>query len=264
MKTPRPPLEADMTVDSSEGAENTAATRDRQTPPIEDTTLAVRQETFLALAAGVGVLEERLKALDVAQPDALAQATDITDRAARALKLTVQCFKDESEPYTLKLDSIKERWAPVKDGFNRVHAGSKTFTALRLQKERDQQEAERRAREEELTRARKVEEEERKAHGDASRETLSALRSARVAVDELPPAGAPLAARTDSGTLFGRQTWAFEVLKLEEVPNEFLTLVINTEAVEEAIARGVRDIQGLRIFPKESTVFRGRKPRGRR
>lgn len=53
-----------------------------------------------------------------------------------------------------------------------------------------------------------------------------------------------------------REKLDFEVVNLVEVPEEFLSIVVNVEAVEAALASGIRSISGLRIFPRSIVTVR--------
>lgn len=51
-----------------------------------------------------------------------------------------------------------------------------------------------------------------------------------------------------------RSVWAFEIEKMDKVPRMFLS--VNETAIRQAIRDGVREIEGVRIFQKESMVIR--------
>jgi hypothetical protein len=53
-----------------------------------------------------------------------------------------------------------------------------------------------------------------------------------------------------------REKLDFEVLSLGDVPEEFLCIVVNVEAVQAALDAGVRAISGLRIFPRSIVTVR--------
>jgi hypothetical protein len=57
-------------------------------------------------------------------------------------------------------------------------------------------------------------------------------------------------------TAYVSRSWTFEVIDLDQVPREYLSL--DVAVVREAITRaGVRDIPGLRIFQAEALRVRG-------
>ncbi len=51
-----------------------------------------------------------------------------------------------------------------------------------------------------------------------------------------------------------RMTWTFEVIDPNQVPNGYWT--VDKDAIKAAIADGVRDIPGVRIYEEASTTFR--------
>lgn len=67
----------------------------------------------------------------------------------------------------------------------------------------------------------------------------------------------PIHIRGDHGsTAYVRKAWSFEVVNLDQVPREHMSL--DVEVVRDAIVRGnVRDIPGLRIYQSETLQVRG-------
>ena len=85
----------------------------------------------------------------------------------------------------------------------------------------------------------------------AEREETAAALAAVQAV--APPA--PVAIRGEYGsTAFSVERWTFEVNDPAAIPLGYLT--IDTEAVQQAIDEGVRDIPGLRIYPVDRFTIR--------
>jgi len=67
----------------------------------------------------------------------------------------------------------------------------------------------------------------------------------------------PIHIRGDYGsTAYVRKTWTFEVVDLDQVPRDYMSL--DTDVVREAITKdAVRDIPGLRIYQAETLHVRG-------
>lgn len=63
-----------------------------------------------------------------------------------------------------------------------------------------------------------------------------------------------IASLVDSAPKNTREVWKFELLSLAKVPLEFLQL--NEQAVRAALASGVREISGLKIYSEQSIIAR--------
>jgi hypothetical protein len=62
--------------------------------------------------------------------------------------------------------------------------------------------------------------------------------------------------RTEDGSsAHTRKTWTFEVVDFTKVPDRYKTL--NEKMINADIRAGIREADGLRIFQKETTVFKG-------
>jgi hypothetical protein len=59
---------------------------------------------------------------------------------------------------------------------------------------------------------------------------------------------------TDEGSLHRKKSWSFKISDESKIPREFLA--IDQKAVEKAIERGMRKIEGLEIFEIEEISFR--------
>lgn len=53
-----------------------------------------------------------------------------------------------------------------------------------------------------------------------------------------------------------REIWKFRVKDISKVEDKYCMVVVNTTAVEEAIALGVRHIEGLEIYAEQSVTLR--------
>lgn len=91
------------------------------------------------------------------------------------------------------------------------------------------------------------------------------VAEAPVEVEPLPeltvvaPVAVPdFSMKTDQGTAYTRKQWTFdeEVVDLASVPREFLKL--DEVKVREAIASGIREIPGLKIYEKETIITRSK------
>lgn len=94
-------------------------------------------------------------------------------------------------------------------------------------------------------------------HAGVAEELLNAAvtndQAANTIKTEAPAAPAKTMT-TPMGAATVRQVWTHEVTNLAEVPHAYM--VLNEVAVRRAIAEGVREIPGLRIFPTDSVSVR--------
>lgn len=101
------------------------------------------------------------------------------------------------------------------------------------------------------------EEEERQLKIAQAAEDVGDTRTADAIVDVAASAKpAPSTVRSQNVTVSARKDWTHEVVDLNKVPRKYL--VLSPAAVNADIRAGVRDIEGLRIFEKVSSSFRGR------
>lgn len=104
---------------------------------------------------------------------------------------------------------------------------------------------------------RKAEEAARKAATDFQKKLDAEAKKAGVEAPMVAPPvipEAPKAIRTEAASAHQRKVWTFEVLAAAEVPREYL--VVNEQAIRDAIKGGIRTIPGVRIFEETRTVFR--------
>jgi len=67
-------------------------------------------------------------------------------------------------------------------------------------------------------------------------------------------AGGPT--KTEEGTSFTVKTWKFNVISLDQVPNEFILKAVDSKSVKAAIDAGVREIPGLKIYEHSDVRIR--------
>jgi hypothetical protein len=116
--------------------------------------------------------------------------------------------------------------------------------------------AELRAEAKRLAREAKTEEDRARAAEQLRLAEEAATRGA-IAEQQAAQALEPTRIRGDYGaTAYVRRNWTFEVVDLDRVPREYMSL--DTEVVREAINKDkVREIPGLRIFETEALRVRG-------
>ena len=213
--------------------------------------------------------EEPRNPLDLAQPKAVmaafAESLSEMKRAAAALKVD----SDESEQEAVELGTranklakevdkrrkditqdARDFTASVNNLAKQFTEPAKRITALLKGKIGDHRQAK------ELER-RKREAAERKAREEAQRKIDEEARAANVEPVKLPEPVAEKPAnvtRTESGSAHGQKRWTFEVEDETKVPRQYLAL--DSTRINAAIKAGIREIPGLKIFQKESVVFK--------
>lgn len=213
--------------------------------------LARYDKTHVSLTDGLTVLQERAKSLDLEAPDAEFAVTRLAATARSALEVAKDRRDRESAPHAEALAEVKMRWRSLVDGFDALVRDMKAAVEVILKKRREDQERTRQEAEARLAAARDA---ERVAAESMKSAALKDLRTARAAVDALPPAGAPIGIKTDKGSLSERKTWTWEVEKLELVPEAYITRYVDPTKVDLAVKNGVRAIPGIRIYERVDIV----------
>ena len=206
-----------------------------------------------------------------------ATLTDFIAQCQRHIKKAEATHKQEKELFLKAgraVDAFFKRrcdklTAALAPGVSRLKAYRDQIALL----ERRRHEATRRAAEEEARRA-AAEAEEHRAMAERLAREAQNLGDRRHAAEELQLAEAaaeraeiasreataplePTRIRGDYGaTAYVTRNWTFEVVDLDRVPREYMSL--DVEVVRETIAKdGIREIPGLRIFQAESLRVRG-------
>jgi hypothetical protein len=206
-----------------------------------------------------------------------ATATDFIAQCQVHIKKAEAAHKKEKELF-LKAGRVvdaffKRRCEKLTVALAPVSSRLKAYHDAIAEAERRRHEEARRAAEEEARRAAMEAEEhralaERLAVGaqgyDERRRAAEELQLAEEAAERAEMANLrasapmePTRIRGDYGaTAYVTRTWTFEVIDLDRVPREYMSL--DVEVVREAITKhGVREIPGLRIFQSENLRVRG-------
>ncbi len=204
-------------------------------PPLADR-LEIDHAALAAQAKEAGELVPETLAAITSEEDAGAYAE--TARAVKAVAATVEAARKKEKDQILKdgrtVDGFFARLAdPLKAAADRVVAEINRYQQAKLEAERK-----------------------------AQRDREEAERKAAALFDEPPPAPvAPVvvkeAARVTSlsgAKATGSVKWVHEVTDAAQVPRAFL--MVNEAAIKAAIAGGVREIPGVRIFEQVRTAIR--------
>jgi len=103
-------------------------------------------------------------------------------------------------------------------------------------------------------------EEERKAREEQERLQAQIDKEAKekgvesVKVGEVVMPEPEKVTRTESGASHQRLHWTFEIEDESKIPREYL--IPDEKKIRQAVAMGLREIPGVKIFEKSSTVFR--------
>lgn len=224
-------------------------------------------KTHSALTGGLATLATRVSNLDLMKPDVEFEIQQMAVTAAEARDIAKDRRAREMAPFETPLKEVKARWAPLVDGFETCVTRLKNAAAIVLRRKREEEEKKRQEAEARLAAARAEEQRiEREAKQAASqttlpteshKEALTNLREARAALDALPPRGAPIGVKSESGTLSGRSVWRWETLDINQVPDAYVQRLVDPAKVDFAVKNGARVIPGLRIY--EDTVMAVRK-----
>lgn len=201
---------------------------------------------------------------------ALVIDSDAADRAATQLLGAIATLKKAAEVKRVELvaplnyavtginAAFREALSPILVADTTLRANSKAW----WKQEQARAEAARRAADQQRREAEAMlkEAEQAERQGDAAAAdalvTIAAGQEEAAAVSKAESAAPPSRVSTPFGTRSVRHGWAFEVTHLDLVPCEYLDL--NESRVRKAIASGLREIPGLRIYPDETLIVRGR------
>jgi len=181
--------------------------------------LVVDDRTHKEAIKNAGAIKKMLKALDVERKDVIGGA----DAFVRGVNAFIKIFKDMSNK-----------------AVNQYSRKCSTYSA--------KVEAERRKREAEAKK--QAEEMQAKIDADAKAGGYEAPK-----VEFIPETRESSVVRTESGaSAHTRKVWTFEIEDLEKVPGKYK--VVDDKVVNADIRAGVRNIPGLKIYQKETTVFK--------
>jgi len=233
--------------------------------------MTLYQKTHNSLTAGLSEMTARTDSLDLTKPGVEFTLQKLVAAAQEARDIAKDRREREAKPFEEPLAEIKARWKPLIDGFDVLFKRLKVKASEVLQRQRDIEEKKRREAETRLESARaaeraRFEESQHKTNGakndiQSRTDTLEELRRARLAVDALPPAGAPIGVKTDSGTLSGREVWKWEVEDLNQVPDAYVQRLVDPVKVDMAVKNGARNIPGIRVYSEVEMASRRTKSR---
>ncbi len=192
--------------------------------------------------------------------DKLKEAAEITGDKVTQHQARVEMERRERERQAMeaarKLQEELRREAEEANKKAMEEARERAEEEAREKRLHDEEEAKKRkASEAEMeTLAKKAEEERLAAIKQAEDEaTKMAVEAPTVIPPTIPKE--QKAVRTESGTAaHQRKDWTFEIVNEAEIPREYL--MVDEKRIREAVGMGTREINGVRIFEKQTTIFR--------
>lgn len=182
-------------------------------------------------------------ALQVDGPKALDQATEMGVQVKRLEKELTTAAGGITRPY---FEFKKNVDAMVKGFTSRLGqvmaALNPKIIACRALLEAERKEKERVAREESA----RVQ-----AQAEAEAKAMN-VEPAKAVVPVIPKADT--VTRADTGSAHTRKVWEFEITDASIVPREFLT--VDPKLIRAAVAAGIRNISGVRIYQEEKLSYR--------
>jgi len=222
-------------------------------------------KTHNSLVAGLAEVATRVNRLDLEKPNVEFEIQKLAVVSANARDLAKDRRAREIAPFETPLKEIKARWAPLVEGFEGCITRLKSDASVVLKRKREEEERKRREAEARLQAARDAERKLERERIDlftkgasqspdapvtegAHKQALTDLRAAREAVDRLPPAGAPIGVKSESGTLSGRDVVKWEVEDINMIPDAYVQRLADTRKIDLAVRNGARNIPGIRVF----------------
>lgn len=184
---------------------------------------------------------------------------EITGPLNASLKAVNALFKEVTEPLDVADKIVREKVGEYQAEQHRL-AEIERQKAEEARREQERLAAEERARAEEAAakaRAAAEAEQNEKARAAAEAAAAEAEEKAREQRKAEASMQAQVVKAPEAQKLAGvstRKTWKFEIEKPYQVPREYLK--VNEQAIRSAVADGVREIPGVRIFQEESVVVR--------
>lgn len=224
-----------------------------------DSLISVEDEALLdSTREQFTAIIESAKNFVVADDDGLERATDMV-KVIKGGKSTLEKRRKELVgPYNDQVKIINNTFKKVSesaDGAVKALDGQMTQHHLQVEARLRKEEEERRRLEVEQIKAQ--EDELREKAALEGQDVEAEMEKVQERVQELkgPITKTPKSvSRGDVGSSSVRKTWTFELKNIYNVPERYLQL--DEQAVRYAIGSGVRNIAGLKIFQKSTTIVR--------
>lgn len=188
------------------------------------------------------LLAEQLQVVD---EDSQKRAIEMAGQAKGLFKRVEDMRKETVGPHNEFVKKVNGLCKTITDPLQRIEDRVKVkitqFAAKQEQKRREREAAERREREEL----------QKKLDAEAA---ASNTVPVKVADPVQPKAPTQRAIHTAEGSAHQRKEWRFEVEDTSKVPTQYL--IVDHAAIRKAVAAGVREIPGVRIYEETTTVIK--------
>lgn len=218
------------------------------------------KESAEEVAAVVAASKNAKAVVDDATEEA---ATDLIAEAKGAVKAADRRRLDAGKPHRDAQDAINGAFKELLGPVGGVVKGQETQVLGHRKRQREEEDERRRAAEE--AERKRVDEERKRLADNAKKrqeaEDAKAAEEGRKAKevkafeipDPSPPPAVVVSPAKSRVTASGRRgtmvdNWKFEVQNVDLIPDEFVVREVNGAEVKKAIAEGVREIPGLRIY----------------
>lgn len=215
-------------------------------------------QTFAALKSKITEVAQHCKGLVIIDEHSLNTGKELAIKAKKITTAIEDHRKEITKPFFEAKQNIDKVAKELTEGLNEATKALRDqILAYEVEQERKRKEELRRLEEE----RRRKEEELRKAQEESIADLHSMSKNGDVELVILPPEVPEIAELKQQEMELSQQKsknirlyWTFELTDINKVPIDFL--ILNEKKVKDAIASGVREIPGIRIFQEERLSIR--------
>lgn len=180
--------------------------------------------------------------------------TSITKPLNDALKATNNRFKMFAEPLDEAEQQVKWAIGAYAEMQEKIAREIALAAELKRKEEADrlEKEAEAKRKEAEMLAKNAKTKEDQENAARLAEEAFKAQAEAETAMTPVEVAAPKTSTRTESGMVFTKKVWTFEIVNEAEIPRFFLE--VNSTAIRKAITGGEREIKGIRIYQETQVV----------
>ncbi len=215
-------------------------------------------QTFAALKSKITEVAQQCKGLVIIDEHSLNTGKELAIKAKKITTAIEDHRKEITKPFFEAKQNIDKVAKELTEGLNEATKALRDqILAYEVEQERKRKEELRRLEEE----RKRKEEELRKAQEESIADLHSMSKNGDVELVMLPPELPEIAELKQQEMELSQQKsknirlyWTFELTDINKVSIDFL--ILNEKKVKDAIASGVREIPGIRIFQEERLSIR--------